>query len=261
MLKMKNYSLLLIFVSLLLQNCTFDETAEAAVLEEKKQWTKEDQIIDSVRVIHGSEQIDHKSISFQFRDYFYNYKRGNEGLIQSREKIEEDGRIIKDVWKADVLKRTINGEEQFLEEEDQHMYKNSINSVFYFAFLPKSLNDSAVHAELMDTIEINNTAYFKLKITFSEEGGGEDFEDIFLYWINAKEYTMDFLAYQYFTEGGGIRFRKAINRRKVEGVTFQDYINYKPKKEEQDFLQVDQAYIDGELEIVSRIKLKTISVK
>jgi hypothetical protein len=36
------------------------------------------------------------------------------------------------------------------------------------------------------------------------------------------------LAYNYITDGGGVRFRSAINKRRVNGLLVQDYINYAP---------------------------------
>ena len=67
-----------------------------------------------------------------------------------------------------------------------------------------------------------------LKVTFKEEGGGEDFQDEYRYWINQKNHEIDYLAYNYLTDGGGTRFRRAINKRKIVGIFFQDYVNYKP---------------------------------
>lgn len=37
---------------------------------------------------------------------------------------------------------------------------------------------------------------------------------------------MDYFAYNYQVNEGGVRFRAAFNTRVVAGVTFQDYINY-----------------------------------
>ena len=61
-------------------------------------------------------------------------------------------------------------------------------------------------------------------------GGGEDFQDEYRYWIDPESGHIDYLAYNYHTDGGGTRFRKAKNRRKKEGFVFQDYINFKPEK-------------------------------
>ena len=41
-------------------------------------------------------------------------------------------------------------------------------------------------------------------------------------------FEIDYLAYNYVTDGGGVRFRSAINKRRVNGLLVQDYINYAP---------------------------------
>ena len=64
---------------------------------------------------------------------------------------------------------------------------------------------------------------------FTEEDGGKDFEDVFLYWFDEQTFSMDYLAYSYITDGGGVRFREAFNKSEIGGIVFQDYINYKPE--------------------------------
>ena len=69
---------------------------------------------------------------------------------------------------------------------------------------------------------------------------------------------MDFLAYNYQTDGGGTRFRKAIDQRRVDGVLFQDYENYKPQKR---FVALDSLpflFAQGQLLKVSEIKNENI---
>ena len=79
--------------------------------------------------------------------------------------------------------------------------------------LPFGLNDPAVIKEYLGQKVINQQLYEKVKVTFLQENGGKDFEDVFVYWIHAESKTVDFLAYSYLTDGGGVRFRQAINRR------------------------------------------------
>jgi hypothetical protein len=157
--------------------------------------------------------------------------------------------------------RTINGQVQQLPEERVKAFTASINSVIYFALLPFGLNDPAVKKELLDTVTIQKTSYAKIKVTFKQEGGGTDFQDEFLYYINQKTGTMDYLAYTYATEGGGIRFRQAINPRVVGGIRFQDYVNYEPTDSINfDFWQIEQSFAAGKLKIFSKIELQNIRV-
>ena len=99
-----------------------------------------------------------------------------------------------------------------------------------------------------------------MRVTFDEEGGGEDYNDIFIYWFDKEDFSMDYLAYQYFTEGGGIRFREAINVREIEGITFQDYVNYKPDSDSIKLVGIDQVFENGNLIEISRIELENVKV-
>lgn len=103
--------------------------------------------------------------------------------------------------------------------------------------------------------------YYKLKVTFNEDGGGEDFHDIFLYWIGIEDYAMDYMAYQYFTNDGGIRFRAVDQVKEVNGILFKDYLNYAPKENlMNDYLSVDEVFSNDGMKLVSEIRLENIEV-
>ena len=147
-------------------------------------------------------------------------------------------------------------------DEKKAAYTSSVNSVIYFAFLPMSLNDPAVIKEYVQEVKIKDKIYHKIKITFRAEGGGEDYEDVFYYWFDTDDYSMDYLAYSYNEEEGtGIRFREAYNTRTIDGVKIQDYINFKPAiKGSIPLSEIDKAYIDGKLEKLSLIELEDMKI-
>ena len=97
-------------------------------------------------------------------------------------------------------------------------------------------------------------------MTFEQEGGGEDFDDVFLYWFDKEDYSMDYLAYLYHTDGGGIRFREAFNQREVNGVLVQDYINLRPEDEKIDIVTIDELYNAGELRKLLEIVNENIQI-
>ena len=74
-------------------------------------------------------------------------------------------------------------------------YISSVNSVHYFAHLPYGLNDKAVNKKLVGDAEINGMPYYQLKVTFSQNGGGTDHHDEFLYWIHKENFTIDYLHF------------------------------------------------------------------
>ena len=59
-------------------------------------------------------------------------------------------------------------------------YSASVNSVHYFAVLPYGLDGKAVNKTYVNKVDIKGKSYHKIKVTFNEEGGGEDFEDVFM---------------------------------------------------------------------------------
>lgn len=247
-----------VFVSLFLFSCENKHQDKTSDVVSEKLTTK--QIINKSYEFYGIETLEQKDISFKFRVHEYSYIRNGEDIIRSRRTVDTNNIEIKDIWKKDKVERFINDSLVVITNEKEKAYRNSINSVFYFAFLPKGLTDRAVNTELLESIGINQKDYFKIRVTFDEEGGGEDHNDIFLYWFDKEDFSMDYLAYQYFTEGGGIRFREAINSREINGITFQDYVNYKPSSDTIKLVDTDQAFENDKLKEVSRIELENLEV-
>jgi len=151
------------------------------------------------------------------------------------------------------LVRTIDGVEPEITEEKRAAYTRSVNSVVYFFRLPFGLNDPAVNKVYIGETDIKGKTYHEVKVTFAQEGGGEDFDDVFLYWFDKEDYSMDYLAYLYHTDEGGMRFREAINPRRVNGMLVQDYVNYKPENEDIDIMTIDELFNAGKLEELSKI--------
>ena len=159
-----------------------------------------------------------------------------------------------------TLKRYLDGVPIKISDSIRGVYSNSLNSVMYFFQLPKPLQDSSVIKVLMSSIEINGYSYWTIKVTFKEEGGGEDYQDEYRYWINQNNYEIDFLAYNYQSDGGGTRFRRAINKRKINGMFFQDYENYKPFQIFEQLDNLPKLFEQGNLELISLIENKNIII-
>ena len=218
-----------------------------------------DEIISKAIEKHGGELFEQSEIQFKFRGHTYNAKV-NSGDFEVQRFIEKDEANIVDLLKGNSFIRKVNSEEIELTAKKREDLYNSANSVVYFALLPYRLNDPAVNKQLMCTSDVNGEPYYKIEITFDANGGGEDFEDSFIYWIHKKNYTVDYLAYSYYINGGGVRFRKAYNQRDVNGIRFQDYVNYTIDK---DFPvhELDYAFESGQLRELSRIDLEEVVVK
>lgn len=212
----------------------------------------------------GTKVLTNANATFSFRGIDYEYKLKNGRFQYTRIQSDSLGNEVKDILTNEGLIRTINGDTIDITEEKRIAYTSSVNSVIYFAFLPFRLNDAAVNKSYEGTIKIKDKKYYKIKVTFEQEGGGEDFDDIFYYWFDTEDYSMDYLAYSYVEEdeGRGLRFRVAYNSRKVNEVTIQDYKNLKPTiKDSVPLSEIDQAYMDGKLTELSLIELKNMSIR
>ncbi len=226
---------------------------------EKKPLTAQE-IVDKAISVSGGSLHKTKNVSFDFRDKHYESRPENGKKVLART-FTMDSVRIKDVKRGNSFQRTVNDSIIHLPDTLISKYANAVNSVHYFARLPFGLNEPAVHKTFMDTVSIKNKKYYQLKITFDEKNGGEDFDDTYYYWFDMETFALDYLAYEFHVNGGGIRFRESYNERYVKGIRFVDYNNYKTVTKDADFVTVAQQFENGNLELLSKIELKNIKVE
>ena len=234
--------------------------AAVIALQGCSSFSKEQRIIDRAIEAHGGELYQGVRITFDFRNIHYQILKTPSRFEYSREFSDSTGLVVDVLNSADFV-RTVNGAETVLTEERKQAYSNSVNAVAYFAFLPYGLNDPAARKQWVGGTELDGNTYDVVKVTFSEEGGGEDFEDEFLYWINKENNRMDYLAYSYHTEGGGVRFRKAVNSRVINGIRIQDYQNYTSADRGTSIGDMEDLYKSGQLELLSEIILENVQIE
>jgi len=222
--------------------------------------TDPQKIIDNAIAASGGQKYLNSTSEFDFRDRHYIAKRN--GGVFSYERITKDSiNTTHDFLSNDGFRRQINGSQVEVADSMKTRYSASVNSVVYFALLPYGLNDPSVQKKFLGETQIENKEQYVVEITFGQEGGGEDHEDIFIYWINKKDFTIDYMAYSFAeNDGEGYRFRKAYNPRRINGILFFDYINYKPKSGAK-LTDLEELFKKGELEELSKIELLNISVE
>lgn len=214
-----------------------------------------DQAIDK----HGGQAFRSFHLEFDFRERHYTASRKG-GLFTYTRQFTDSTGIIRDVLNNDGFTRYRNGAAVNITEEREAAFTQSVNSVIYFALLPFGLNDDAVNKEWIKETSIKNQPYEVVRITFDQPAGGEDHSDIFLYWFHRDNHTMDYFAYKYESEGGGIRFREAVNPRRIGGILWQDYINYKPADESVALEALEGMFVSGTLQKLSEIKMENVRV-
>ncbi len=240
------YLLFIFTLSLLITSCAQEPTAES--------------ILAKAIEAHGGNKVTNSQVSFNFRDKHYkaNYKEGSYSL--SRHFSDSLGNAIIDKLTNSSFERAINDTLVNVTNKWATKYSSSVNSVFYFFRLPHNLQDPATILTYIGKGSIEGVSYYKIKVAFSEEGGGEDFDDLFVYWFNAETYTLDYFAYEYTTDGGGKRFRKAFNQRNEDGWLVSDYINYKPKDLKVNIEKYDAYFSESGLIKLSEIANKNVKV-
>jgi len=219
------------------------------------------QIIDKTIENAGGPNYEVATINFTFRSIKYSSKRKNGNFELSRTFTDSIGEI-NDVLNNIEFTRFVNAQKINLHDSTATKYSNSVNSVLYFVQLPYGLNAPAVKKELVGEAEIEGNEYYEVQVTFGEKGGGTDHEDVYMYWIAKEGFTVDYFAYKFYTDEGGIRFRKAYNPRKISGLRFVDYENYKLEPWKQvDLKTVDELFEAGKLKLLSDIKTEDITVE
>lgn len=226
---------------------------------EKEQFSA-DEIIDKTIENAGGENYRNATIEFKFRENNYKSVRNGGEFLLERE-IKDSLNTVKDIVSNTGYKRFLNDSLVTVADTMVVKYTGSINSVHYFAHLPYGLNDKAVNKKLVGDAEINGMPYYQLKVTFSQDGGGTDHHDEFLYWIHKENFTIDYLAYKFHINEGGLRFREAYNPRVIEGIRFVDYKNYTQEDFNTDLCQLDELFEEGKLKLLSKIETEDVHVK
>lgn len=223
----------------------------------QKQRLSVQEIVDKSIEAHGHKKFEEIHLEFTFRDYQYVLHRDAYQTIYSRE-TSIDSQRIRDVYPPnDKLVRYIDGQAIALSDSIVDLYQNSLNAVMYFMELPYKLNDPPTIKEYKGEKFISDNHYHSIQVTFQTN---ESHQDVYYYWINQKTYLIDYFAYSFQNDGGGTRFRKAVNRRYINDVVFQDYKNFRPKEKFVPLENLPDLFVGNQLILVSEILKKNISI-
>lgn len=186
-------------------------------------------IIERARAFHGSAALDDAVVTFRFRDARFKVSRRDGRFAYIRTYRDSLGRRVREGLTNDSLFRSVAGQPMALTAEERADVATDVNSVVYFALLPYFLNAPAVKARYAGADTIRGVPYYRVAVTFRQQGGGSDWQDRFVYWFRQDDHAMDYFAYAYGfgpDETLGTRFRAAFDARRIGGVRFADYRNY-----------------------------------
>lgn len=224
--------------------------------EPDKNLTDSQAIVDNAIQISGKDKLNHSTLKFSFRNVDYTSEGKCNYFVYERRFNRQDS-LIRDSYNTQTgLKRYINDSIEPIADSTAFKYAESLNSINYFIQLPLRLNDEAVQKTYIGLDTIRGKAYHNLMVKFDENNGGTDFQDVYYYWFGKEDYKLDYLAYSFVVNGGGIRFREAYNERIIKGVRFVDYKNYKPKNKDTNLNNISKAFENNNLELLSEIENK-----
>ncbi|TVR62942.1 MAG: hypothetical protein EA422_10240 [Gemmatimonadales bacterium] len=208
---------------------------------------------------HGGERFDRMEVHFDFRGDTYRVVRDDGRFLYER-KYRQDGASIRDWMTNQETGREVDGQPVPLDDSELAALETAVNSVVYFGFLPFRLLDPAArHRDLGET-RIGEEPYRVVEVTFEEDGGGQDWEDRFVYWFHRDGNTLDYLAYRFHTGDGGSRFRRAVNRREVGGLLLQDWENFTADPHVDDIADYPVLLGSPDLSLVSVVELENVRV-
>lgn len=218
-------------------------------------------IIDDTITTHGGAAYKSLTVEFDFREMHYILKTDGGEYRYERQQTDSSGVKTVDVLTNSSFSRAVDNEVITLADSMIAKYSNSVNSVAYFFLLPASLNDASVNKKRLNDTKIKGENYYQIEVTFAQEGGGTDYQDRYIYWINQTTKTLDYLAYSYETNGGGVRFREAYNINIQNGIRFCDYRNYGLENLKTPLEELPTLFEKGELPLLSTIENTNVLVK
>lgn len=160
-----------------------------------------------------------------------------------------------------ALQVTEDGQPMEMDETEQARAESYVNQRMYFLFLPYKLNDPGVYKEDQGLEEWNGRQLHRVRISF-EAGASDGANSAYVYWFDPESARLEQFAYDY-SEGTGLRFRVLRNYRRIGGLLFYDADNY-GRNTPDGGLTVDDinpAYVEDELPLVSEIELRDIDVE
>ena len=217
-------------------------------------------LIDQSIEAHGQVLLKTHDVVFRFRGKHYKLQRGSNGYVYERSFVQDNDSITDRLYSDGAFDRIVNGQSVVLSDSLSLSYSNSLNSVLYFFQLPYVLNDPAAMKRYKGPAIIQGRPHFVVAVTFEQEGGGTDYEDEFRYWFDAQTLKMNYLAYNYHTNGGGVRFRAANKRKAHKGLWVQDYDNYTPQSPNTPLDSLPRLWQLGLLQKVSQISQQEVQV-
>ncbi len=159
----------------------------------------------------------------------------------------------------DTLEVVRDGANVDVEAAKAQSYRDWAMARVYFCFLPFRLNDPSVIQQDLGLVDWDGRKLHKVKVTF-EADSSTDASDEFMYWFDPDTARLEFFAYSYDNNGGGLRFRRAVHHRRIGGILFFDQENLGTEDADISVDDLDAAVVRDRLRHISTVRLEAIKV-
>ena len=152
-----------------------------------------DKIIDKSIAYYHMDKLNNASLEFVFRNAKFKVMQ-KDGQFKYERTFSDSTGNVHDILTNEGFRRILNGQALSLNSIDYAKYSQSLNAVIYFLYLPLKLNDPSVVKNYVAEVSIKGKTYHKLQISFDQSKGGADHNDVYYYWFDTEDYSMDHFA-------------------------------------------------------------------
>lgn len=141
--------------------------------------------------------------------------------------------------------------------EDEERWRSFVSQRVYFVSLPFRLGDSSVFLEDHGIVDWEGRRLHEVKVSF-EPGSSAGSASEYLYWFDPSSARLEQFAYDY---EDGMRFRRAVNHRRVDGILFFDQENLGLEGEGLSVDLIDPVYVAETMRPISTVEIRNITVR
>ncbi len=218
-------------------------------------------IVDRSIAFHGGDRYRHSTTELDLcskSGCFHVRSTVDGGLFEHSVSGRSGGGDIEARITNDSVEVRRDGETIDVTGEEQR-YRNFVMARVYFPFLPYRLHDPGVFKRDLGIVDWQGRSLHKVKVTFAH-GSSTDADDEYMYWFDPETGRVELFAYSYQTGGPGLRFRRAIDHRRIGGILFFDQENYGIEGEGVSVDDIAPAFVEEKMRHVSTVRLRNVRV-
>lgn len=220
-------------------------------------------IVERAIAHHGGELYERAEIAFDVcsKSGCYDVRTRTDGGLFDHAVAGRVGEHRREVrWSNDRLEVRHDGEPVAVAPGDERVYRDWAMARIYFALLPYRLADPSVRHEDRGLVDWRGRKLHQVKVTF-EPGTSTAADDEYLYWFDPETGRVEYFAYSYSGNPGGLRFRRATHHRRIGGILFFDQENLGVEGPGLSVDLIDADYVDEKMRPVSTVELKNVDVR